>query len=305
MIHDVDETLKALIRRDVVNGSGVEISFEAPTREWAAKRTVPTVNVYLYDIREDLSRRDVFYEEIRDDAGMVVDRRQPPRRFKLSYLLTAWTQRPEDEHRLLSALLGTFLKDDILPDDLLVGSLVEVGKPVITQVALPPTEDRSISDVWSALGGELKPSLDLAIVAPFDPKRSMPAGPPVVEEPRIGFAAPGADTEDIAGGRGKGKPKPKVAAGARSIGGKGGSEPDAAPRAPSAVEVELDALEIPTHSPEGKPLTLPMRMQLARKERDRRRVAEAAALSAQEETLQSGDPEQPGRIFRVRGVPRS
>ena len=32
-----------------------------------------------------------------------------PRWFKLSYLVTAWTQRPEDEHRLLSALLGALI----------------------------------------------------------------------------------------------------------------------------------------------------------------------------------------------------
>ncbi len=189
MIHDVDETLRALIRRDVVNGSGVDISFEAPTKEWAAKRTIPTVNVYLYDIREETSRRDTAFEEVRDETGRVVARRQPPRRFRLSYLLTAWTQRPEDEHRLLALLLGTFLKGDLLPEDVLAGSLRDAPKPTICHVALPPPEDRSISDVWSALGGELKPSLDLVVIAPFDPQRSMPVGPPVTEEPRIRVAS--------------------------------------------------------------------------------------------------------------------
>ena len=35
-------------------------------------------------------------------------------------------------------------------------------------VALPPPEDRSFADVWSALGGELKPSLDLVVSAPVE-----------------------------------------------------------------------------------------------------------------------------------------
>ena len=35
-------------------------------------------------------------------------------------------------------------------------------------VALPPPEDRSFADVWSALGGELKPSLDVVVSAPVD-----------------------------------------------------------------------------------------------------------------------------------------
>ena len=56
MIHDVDATLRAIIERDVLNGPGVELSFDAPTKEWAAKLSLPTINVFLYDIREDPTR---------------------------------------------------------------------------------------------------------------------------------------------------------------------------------------------------------------------------------------------------------
>ena len=47
-------------------------------------------------------------------------------------------------------------------------------------VALPPPEDRAFADVWSALGGELKPSLDLVVSVPVDSGREVPvraAGP--------------------------------------------------------------------------------------------------------------------------------
>jgi Pvc16 N-terminal domain len=225
VIHDVDETLRSLIKRDVVNGSAVEISFEAPTREWAAKRTNPTINVYLYDIREDLSRREVFFEDVRDDTGRVIERRQPPRRFRLTYLMTAWTQRPEDEHRLLSNLLGCFLQQDYLPPDLLVGSLRDSGHVVVSAVAVPVGQDKQISEVWSALGGELKPSLDLAIVAPMDVGKATPAGPPVTEAPRFVVARPDAEPEPVEGG-GKGKKSSKSTAPER--------ESPAAVAAPSA-----------------------------------------------------------------------
>jgi hypothetical protein len=195
VIHEVDETLRAMIRRDVVDGSGVDISFEAPTRDWAAKRTGPTINVYLYDIREDLSRREVIFEEIRDEQGRVVERRQPPRRFRLTYLLTAWTQRPEDEHRLLANLLACFLQQDFLPPELLVGSLQDAGRVVISSVAVPLGQEKQISEVWSALGGELKPSLDLSIVAPMNAGRAVTVGPPVTETPRFVVARPDADVE--------------------------------------------------------------------------------------------------------------
>src|SRR5437870_3222437 len=161
MIHDVDESLRVLIRRDALSGASVEIAFDTPTKEWSARRNTPTLNLYLYDIREDLERRHIQFEEVRQVVGdrqVVVDRRLPPRRFKLSYMVTAWTQRPEDEHRLLSSLLACFLRNPIIPADALSGTLAQVRQPIMLNIALPPPQDRSISDVWSALGGELKAS---------------------------------------------------------------------------------------------------------------------------------------------------
>jgi hypothetical protein len=105
--------------------------------------------------------------DVLDDAGHVKERRRPPRYYKLSYLVTAWTQRPEDEHRLLTAVLLCLLRYDHLPLDVLTERLAELRLPVPVTVALPPPEDRALSDVWSALGGELKPSLDLVVISPF------------------------------------------------------------------------------------------------------------------------------------------
>jgi len=198
--------LRALVRRDVLNGANIEIAFDAPTKEWAARQNKPTINLYLYDIREDLERRRVQFEEVREhrgDRAIVVDRRLPARMFKLSYLVTAWTQRPEDEHRLLSATLSCFLRSDALPSEMLRGTLGEVRppatepEPVRVTIALPPPQDRSLSDVWTALGGELKPSLDLVITAPFQSGRTLPVGPPVTEEPRIGVGPIGGSSESL------------------------------------------------------------------------------------------------------------
>jgi uncharacterized protein DUF4255 len=193
MIHDVDEALRKLVLEYAVNGSGAEVSFEAPTKEWAARRNTPTVNVYLYDVREDLDRRQVEWEEIRDDSGRVTARKPPPRRYKLSYLVTCWTQRPEDEHRLLSSLLATFLRYETVPRDALGGVLADISQQTYISIALPPPKDRSLADVWSALGGELKPSLDLVVTAPFDSQRISEAGAPVLEEPRIEVLPPAFD----------------------------------------------------------------------------------------------------------------
>lgn len=230
MIHEVDAALRALIDRET-GIRDVEVVFDAPTRDWAGRRTVPTIDVYLYDIREDLRRRERgVLNEYDEDQTRIIGRHLPPRHFKLSYLVTAWTQRPEDEHRLLSALLGAFLRYDALPTDLLSGPLLEVGVPVPLTVGLPPPEDRGFADVWSALGGELKPSIDVVVSAPVSTGQQFPVGPPVESAARFTFggfdgafpgteqvsssAAPhGADTEPVgAEPRRAGKPAQTIGA---------------------------------------------------------------------------------------------
>ena len=231
MIHDVDESLRALVRRDVLNEAGIEISFDAPTREWSTRRNAPALNLYLYEIREDLTRRGEQFEERRDEQGFVTGRRPPPRKFKLSYLITAWTQRPEDEHRLLSAVLTCFLGFDAIPAEVLQGDLAEQAEPVRVTIALPLAPDRSITDVWTALGGELKPSLDLIVTCPFDTGRRMWVGPPVMEEPRIGVSGMVGAGED-AGGNGDGRAA--GAAGARGGAANGRSQAEGAEGATAA-----------------------------------------------------------------------
>jgi hypothetical protein len=187
VFYEVDEALRALVRTQALDSADVEVVFDAPTKDWAARRNAPTVNLYLYDIREDLRRRERGLINSYDDQGVVVSRRSPPRHFKVTYLITAWTQRPEDEHRLLSALLYCFLRNETIPTELLSGRLAELGLPVPMTIALPPPEDRAFADVWSALGGELKPSLDLVVTAPVDGSRPVPAGQRVDEPLFLGL----------------------------------------------------------------------------------------------------------------------
>lgn len=179
MIHEVDDALRQIVRAEALVSTDIEITFDAPTKDWAARRNAPTVNMYLYDIREDLRRRERGLLNEYSPDGHVTARHRPPRYIKMSYLITAWTHRPEDEHRLLSALLVTLLRYEAVPPALLTGSLAELGLPVPITVALPPPEDRAFADVWTALGGELKPSLDVVVSAPVDAGLVYPAGPPV------------------------------------------------------------------------------------------------------------------------------
>lgn len=181
MIHEVDEVLKGLLGGGALNGSGIEVSFDVPTRDWAARRNAPVVNAYLYDIREDQSRRQRGHAALRDERDVVVRHRRPPRWFRLSYLVTAWTKTPQDEHRLLSAVLATLLPHELLAARELPGALGRLGLAVPMTVGSVPAEARSLAEIWSALGGELKPSLDLGLTVPFPAHPDYDAGPPVTE----------------------------------------------------------------------------------------------------------------------------
>lgn len=189
VLHDVDESLRTLMRKRCGISNDIEVVFDAPTRDWAARRNTPTVDLFLYDIRENMDRRQATLEELRDDQGRVSERPYPTRWFNLSYLVTAWTQRAEDEHRLLSQILLGLLTDHCLPREVLVGALAtsvdRSGREVFLTVGRPLAQERSISDIWSALGGELKPSLDLVLVVPFEPQGSLHVGPPVLESTRL------------------------------------------------------------------------------------------------------------------------
>ncbi|MEU4746607.1 DUF4255 domain-containing protein [Actinosynnema sp. NPDC023658] len=179
MIHEVDEAIRRMLTAAGVPGGGGELSFDAPTKDWSARRNAPTVNVFLHDIREDVMRRHAGGMEIYDDEGLLTGWRGPARWFELAYLITAWTNRAQDEHRLLSEVLASLVRVERMADEWLTGSLAELGLGVILNSAQPP-DGRATSEMWSALGGELKPSIDLKVIAPLAGEWTA-AGPPVTE----------------------------------------------------------------------------------------------------------------------------
>jgi hypothetical protein len=184
MIAQLDEALRALVREAVATAE-IEVVLDAPTQDWAARRNTPTVDVYLYDLRENSRRRSHGFVEPRDEHGVVLARYRPPRFFRLSYLITAWTARPEDEHRLLDDVLAHLINFDSLPSRVLDETLSEAGARVPLTVGLPPPEDRGFADLWTTFGGEIKPSIDVAVDAPLLPRAGLPLGPPVQEKLRL------------------------------------------------------------------------------------------------------------------------
>ena len=179
MLADLDESLRALLKRDLGHHGfdGVEVVFDAPTKEWAASLSSPTVDLFLYDIRESTDKRVVEWDE-RKSNGQAGETR-PPLRVDASYAVTAWTRAVEDEHRLLSQVLGILYAYAQLPDGILAGALTNGSQPypLETRVVQERSDDKS--DFWTAVGGQYKASLDYVVLVSCDAGTVFERGPEV------------------------------------------------------------------------------------------------------------------------------
>jgi len=168
MINDLDETLRTLlIRKAALDPAEVDISFDIPTRDWSTPVTRPTVNLYLYDLRENRELRETYWDQEAGDGGRV--RLKPrPVRMDLSYMITCWTSATEDQHRLLWRVLETLFQNSPLPEEVLQGSLRSQTHPVRTQVAQAGGVLANVSDFWGALENQLRPSVSLVATLELD-----------------------------------------------------------------------------------------------------------------------------------------
>jgi len=168
MINDLDETLKQLlVKKAGLDPAEVDISFDIPTRDWSTPVTRPTVNLYLYDLRENRQLRETYWDdEVGEDGRVSMKRR--PLRIDLSYMITCWTSSAEDQHRLLWRVVETFFRYSPIPDDVLVGDLQQLTHPVRTDVAQPDGVLKNVSDFWGALENQLRPSVSLVATLDLD-----------------------------------------------------------------------------------------------------------------------------------------
>lgn len=190
MINDVDDALRRLLQDRALGDGEAEVVLDAPVAGWREGRPSPVVDLHLYDLCEDVDRRPADWEDARDTAGRRVGRRQPPRRYLLSYAITAWASSVEEEHRLLSRALTCLACLEHLPADCLRGTLS--GEPVSVSVALP----RRIA-AGPAHGPLPRPALHVVVGATLRPAGEEAAGPPVRER-RISVAQPGGEPEPVA-----------------------------------------------------------------------------------------------------------
>jgi hypothetical protein len=173
VIADVDEVLRKLLMREIeIKGNEVDIQFDQPKREWSSRLSKPTLNLYLFDLRENLRLRgSEQYTTLNRPDGTAEVRRNPVR-MDLRYLMTAWVKEPEDEHLLLSSALMGMLRNPFLPVDLLPDSFKNQPMPIPVDVATFPPEAGPVdkfSEIWGVMDNEMHAGVVVTVTLSIDP----------------------------------------------------------------------------------------------------------------------------------------
>lgn len=201
MFNDLDESLRELLITDVpIERTEVDIEFDRPSREWSSRLSRPTLNLFLYDIRERVDMRDDV--DLRERRGDTYIRRRPARRLDCSYIVTAWAKEAADEHRILAHVLSSMYRHAVLPADLLQGDLkTDEGPDVLLRVVTPDHHAKP-ADFWGVMDNELRVSLNWVATVPLDAFR--PFTTPVVRTAEFAVGAVGETWRErttIVGGR--------------------------------------------------------------------------------------------------------
>jgi len=166
MIDAIHHTIETLIYdKGRIDRNEVDISFDVPRDDWVRSLTRPTINLFLFDVVENADKRETNpYTSIGNGKA---ERRMPPRRIDLSYMVSVLTTDVQDEHHVLWRVLATLMRHQQFPPDVLPDVLRSVTPPITTRLA-GKDDPRAFSDLWTALGTRPRPALAYVLTAPLD-----------------------------------------------------------------------------------------------------------------------------------------
>jgi Pvc16 N-terminal domain/Carboxypeptidase regulatory-like domain len=166
MIRDLSATLDALLTQPglPLELAAAQIIFDRPTEPFNPPQT--TVDLFLYDIRENVELRSNEPLYRRPLNQQFLDVEPPPMRIACSYLVTAWPVGGADlalqEHRLLSQVLQMLSHFPTIPPQFLQGSLVG-QEPPLPMMTAQTDAVKNPAEFWTAIGNRLRASLNVTV----------------------------------------------------------------------------------------------------------------------------------------------
>ena len=175
MIRDLDKTIRQILIAEMPYKSGeFRVAFDQPTSEnYGDRLSKPTVNLFLYDVRENPILRKHQWERLPDgnggeNGGDSAHLKRSPMRVDCSYMLTTWANDPDTEHGLLSNCLLALFRFPTFSKEQLVGKLLD--QPYEIQARLAGHDKlTNPAEVWSALDNEMRPSISYVVTLALDP----------------------------------------------------------------------------------------------------------------------------------------
>src|SRR3954464_6123487 len=93
---EVDDALCRALARALPKGTVVRLDPPKPT--WQTEKPSQAIDLFLFGLAGDSNGAQSGFEEVRDARGTVLSRSDPPRRYQLSYLVTARAPKIAEEH---------------------------------------------------------------------------------------------------------------------------------------------------------------------------------------------------------------
>lgn len=184
MIDDVSKALQSILDDSAIKNTfsalfEANVVFDRPADQFHPTKS--SVDLFLYDVRENTEMRNNQPLIVPDDKGRAVVKR-PPLRVACSYLVTAWVVSNGDEalleeHRLLSQSIQVLSSYPTIPGNFFPsGSPLKTQEPPLPMMVTQMDGVKDPADFWSAIGGKLRPSfvvtvtISLPVFEPEDPK---------------------------------------------------------------------------------------------------------------------------------------
>jgi Pvc16 N-terminal domain len=126
----------------------------------------PALGLYLHEVREEGEVTPADWSEIRGENGLMLGRLPPQRRYRLTYLVTAWAASPLDEHELLGRVLAGCAAHYTIPSEHVTGVLAETSQALMVRCA-PFDRACDPRELWAAWRIPPRTALELSVLVPM------------------------------------------------------------------------------------------------------------------------------------------
>ena len=184
MIEELDRSMEAWLRDALTLGSrDAEISFERPEADWAQRRSVPLIDLFLYTLAPSLGRAAASLRTVRTEDGSWARQRDAPI-MSARFLISVWSSDPAVEHDLLARVAHLLSSSHRIPPRHLTATLADM-RPA-PALSTRPDEETTVATLWQSLEVPARLATQLLVEMPIGrPEVTTTNDPPEIVE--IGF----------------------------------------------------------------------------------------------------------------------